>query len=71
MWKTEQRCLTWLVTMGVIISRFPNWLVLLWFCSTIQMFPLGGKLTLDLESPVVGLNFCKECGTAEDFLRRQ
>ena len=61
----------WLATMGVIISLFPNWLVLLWFCNTIQMLPLGGMLTFNLESPVAELNFCKECGTAEDFLKRQ
>ena len=61
----------WLATMGVIISLFPNWLVLLWFCNTMQMPPLAGKLTFDLESPVAELNFCKECGTAEDFLNKQ
>ena len=58
-------------TMGVISSLFPNWLVLLWFCNTMQMFPLAGKLTFILESPVAGLNFCKDCGTAEDFLNKQ
>ena len=61
----------WLDTMGVIISLLPNWFVLLWFCNTMQMLPLAGKLTFDLESPVLGSNFCKECGTAEDFLSKQ
>ena len=35
------------------------------------MFLPAGKLIFSLESPVTGLNFWSEAGTAEDFRSRQ
>ena len=48
-----------------------NWLVLEWFCRTMQIPVPAGKLTFSLDKPVLGLKEEREFGTAELFLSMQ